>query len=363
MKKTALFDVHEKQSVRMTEFQGWVLPSQFAEPSEEHHAVRNAAGLFDVGFLGRLEVSGSGSEALIRSLFTRSLDKVTEGSVRFGLFCDARGVIIDAILLFRLQAGRNGRKYLVTTSPAATARVAAWLKQHAGQDVTIADRTAALGQLALQGPRSEAVLEALVGPSFRKLKDKRMREMQIAGSPVLVSRTGYTGERGYELFVRVDRLSELWSAVLTAGKEYGTLPCGMLCRDILRLEAGHPQNGTEFDGKRTPFEARLSHVVELSQEFIGRDALAALKVEGTKELLVGFELFDKGIPRAGGTIFSESREIGAATSGNHSCSCRRDIGFGYVLKRYAQAGQEIEVVVKDREVAARIVNLPFYRRK
>jgi len=363
MKQTALFDVLAKSSARTAEFQGWELPSQFADPSEEHHAVRHAAGLFDVSFLGRIEVTGAGAEALLRSLYTRSLEKLTEGSLRFGLFCDTKGAVIDTVLLFRIPAGRNGRKYLITTSAVATESMAAWLRQHAGADVQIADRSTEIGQLALQGPRAEAVLEALVGPGFKKLKDKRMREMRIADTTVLVSRSGFTGERGYELFVPTDRLSVLWESVISVGKEYGLLPCGMTCRDVLRLEAGYVLNGYDIDGTRSPLECRLSPFVDLSLDFVGKEAIVARKNEGVTERLIGFELYGKGIPRPGGTIFSESREIGVSTSGNHSCSRRRDIGLGYVLARYAQAGQEIEVEVKDREFAARIVDLPFYRRK
>lgn len=363
MKQTALIDIHSKLSARMSEFQGWELPSQFADPSEEHHAVRTAAGLFDVGFLGRIEVSGAGAEPLLHSLFTRTFTKFTEGSARFGLFCDERGIIIDAVLLFRLPAGRNEKRYLVTTSPLATERVAAWLAHYADSSVRISDRTTDLGQLAFQGPRAEVILEALVGTGFKKLKDKRMREMMIAGAPVLVSRTGYTGERGYELFGPAAHMPALWETTLTLGRDYGALPCGMLCRDMLRIEAGYPQNGTEFGTARHPLEAGLAKLLDLSSDFVGKAALLALQAEGVKEQIVGFELLDKGIPRTGSTIFSESREIGIATSGSHSTHCRRDIGLGYVLSRYAQPGQEIEVEVKDREVAARIVSLPFYRRK
>ena len=363
MKQTALVDVHTKLSARMIELQGWYLPSQFADPSEEHHAVRNTAGLFDVSFLGRIEVSGAGAEPFVQSLFSRSLAKFTEGSARYGLFCDEQGVIIDAALLFRLPAGRSEKRYLITTSSLATERVTAWLTSHADRSVSIVDRTRDLGHLALQGPRAEAILEALVGAGFKKLKDKRMREMTIAGSPVLVSRTGFTGERGYELFAPVEHLAPLWEAVLTVGRDYSALPCGMTARDMLRIEAGYPQNGSEFGNGRNPFETGLAMLVDRSVDFVGKAALAALKDATIPEQLVGFELLDKGIPRTGSVIFSESREIGSTTSGNYSPHRRKDIGLGYVLTRYAQPGQEIEVEIKDREVAARIVNLPFYRRK
>jgi aminomethyltransferase len=363
MKQTALMAVHTKQSVRMTEFQGWSLPAQFSDPSEEHHAVRTAAGLFDVGFLGRTEVAGPEAERLLQSLFTRDIEKLTDGSILFGLFCDEQGFAIDASLVFRLTAGRNGRKFLITSSPGATEKLAAWLTRHAGNDVQIIDRTAETGQLALQGPLAEVILHVLAGASFKKVKDKRLREMRIVDTSVLVSRTGYTGERGYELIAPADRMPALWAAILATGAEYGLVPCGMVCRDILRLEAGYVQTGTDLSGSRTPLEAGLSPFVDLNKTFIGRDALAARKAEGVRERLIGFELFSKGIPRPGGTIFSESREIGVTTSGNHSPYRRRDIGLGYVLTRYAQPGQEIEVEVKDREVSAQIVDIPFYHRK
>jgi aminomethyltransferase len=363
MKQTALFSVLSKQSVKMTEFQGWSVPLQFSDPAEEHHAVRTTAGLFDVGFLGRTEVSGTGAERLLQSLFSRDVSAIPEGMARFGLFCDEYGSIIDAALLFRLPAGRESKKFLVTTTPIATETVSAWIARHAGSDVQISDRTAETGQLALQGPRAMDILAHMAGTSFKKIKDHRLKDMKIAGLTVMVSRTGYTGERGYELFAPADSMTALWDAVIAIGGGFGLLPCGMTCRDILRIEVGLVQNGTDLDGKRTPVEARLMSVVEFSADFIGRSAISKIRDEGARDQLIGFELFDKGIPRPGSAIFSESREIGFTTSGNHSPHRRRDIGLGYVLKRYAQPSLEIEVEIKDREIAARIVELPFYRRK
>jgi aminomethyltransferase len=363
MKQTALFAMHAKQSAKMADVQGWNLPVQFSDPSEEHSAVRTAAGLFDVGFLGRTEVAGPGAERMLEALFSRNIAMIADGAAKFGLFCDEQGAILDATLVFRLPAGRSERKFLVTSSSAATDRLAAWFRQHADNDVQIMDRTADTGQLALQGPRAEVILHALAGTTFKKIKDKRLREMRIADTTVLVSRTGYTGERGYELFAPADRQAVLWESILTAGRDYALLPCGTACREMLRVEAGYVQNPADIGGGRTPLEAGLSAFIDLGKEFIGKAAIVTRKSEGIHEQLVGFDLLDKGIPRSGGIIFSESREIGTATSGVHSPYRRRDIGLGYVLTRYAQAGQEIEVEVKDREVAARIVELPFYCRK
>lgn len=363
MKQTALHASHLQRSAKMTEFQGWQLPAHFTDPVEEYHAVRTAAGLFDVGFLGRIEVSYAGAEALVQSVFTRNIAVLTEGSAMYGILCSEAGSIIDTVLLFKLPPEKAGKRFLITTNAVNKDKVLAGLTKKAGMNVRIADLSRDLAQFALQGPRVDVILEALAGEHFKKIKQKKVKTMMLAGVPVTVSRTGFTGERGYELFPPAAQAVTLWTALLDAGKGFGLLSCGMTSRDMLRLESGYVQYGYDVDENRSPLEARLMPYVDLKKEFTGKDAIVKRKAEDVKELLVGFELFDKGVPRPGGTIFSENRDIGAVTSGNHSPHRRKDIGLGYVAKRYAQAGQEIEIEVKDREIAAKIVELPFYRRK
>jgi len=363
MKSTMLSAEHVRQGARMAEFQGWNLPSQFADLEDEHHAVRAAAGLFDVSFLGRIELSGPGAESLLQNLFTRDLNKLGDGHAAYGLFCDQRGGILDASLVTRLPQAKEGVRYLVTTNAAATDGILAWLKKNAGKDVMIADRTTEIAQIALQGPFADAVLEQCAGQKRRKLKQKQVKEIDVLATMAFVSRTGFTGEHGYEIFIPADRAASLWQGILEKGKPLGLLPCGITCRDILRIEAGYPLYGVDINETRTPLEAGLMMVVDLRKDFVGKEALLKQKAAGAKERLVGFELYDKGIPKAGGTIFSENREIGTVTSGNHSYSRRRDVGLGYVLTRYDQPGQEIEVEVKDREIAAKVVELPLYKRK
>lgn len=363
MKQTALLDSHTRNGARMGDLQGWRLPVQFTDPSEECYAVRSAAGLFDVGSLGRIEVAGAGADRFLASLFSRDVISITEYSFRYGLLCNDAGGIIDAIILARLPSGRNDRRYLITSSTSATEKVLAWLRQRAPQGISIDDRTGSLAQVALQGPRSDDILQTIAGNTFKRLKHKRLKEMTVAGTPVLVSRSGLTGERGYELFVRADQAAALWDTLLRSGRDFGLVPCGSACRDMLRIEAGFALQGSELTEKHTPFEAGLMSVVDLAHDFVGRAALLRLRDEAPRMTLVGFELFDKGIPNAGGIIYSESREIGTATSGNHSPHRRRDVGLGYVDRRYAQPGQEIDVEVKDREISARIIPLPFYKRK
>jgi aminomethyltransferase len=363
MKNTVLSAVHLRQAAKMGEFQGWNLPLQFVDLEDEHHAVRAAAGLFDVCFLGRIELSGPGAESFIQNLFTRDITSLADGHAVYGLFLNGNGGILDASLVMRPPQGKNGIRFLITTNAVATDKILSLFRERAGADVQIADRTADLSQIALQGPHADMVLERCAGPRRKKLKQKQIKELDILGVKALVSRTGYTGERGYELIAPADRAVSLWQGMLDAGKDIGLLPCGMTCRDILRLEAGYVQYGTDISETRSPLEARLMLVVDLHKDFLGKEAILTQRSAAGGSRLVGFELFDKGIPKAGAVIFSENREIGTVTSANHSYHRRRDIGLGYIERRYALSGQEIEVELKDREIAAKVVELPFYKRK
>ena len=363
MKQTALHSIHSQCAAKMAEFQGWMMPVQFGDPADEHHAVRAAAGLFDVGFLGRIEVTGAGAESLLQSLFTRNVTKLTDGSAQYGLFCNESGRILDNAIVFKLPPAQPGKRFLVTTNAVCTEKLLKWIENHAGKNVQVTDLTGALAQFALQGPKADALLESVAGEHFKKIKQKQAKTITLAGVPVTVSRTGLTGERGYEIFLPADQAANLWTAILAAGKGTGLLPCGMTCRDMLRLEAGYVIYGNDIDENRTPIEAGLMAVVDLKKDFIGKDAIVKRRTEGVKETIVGYELLDKGLPKPGATIFSESREIGIATSAVHSPHRRKDIGLGYVSVRYAQPGQEIEIEVKDQEIAAKIVSLPFYKRK
>lgn len=364
MKQTVLSENHRQRAAKTVELDEWILPSQFSDPSEEHHAVRTAAGLFDIGFLGRIEILGAAGEPLLDRLFTRNVPQLAEGRSIFGLFLNETGGIMESAILTRLPAGKTDRRYLLTTNSKNTDKMFALLTKNKAENARIADRTAATAHIALQGPRADMVLEAVAETSFRKLKPKNAREITVAGIPALVMRIGFTGERGFEFVVSAEQGPDFWEAILQAGANLGLVPCGIICREILRLEAGFAAYGADIDESRTPLEAGLAKAVDFSKEFfIGKEALIKRKAEGVKEKLIGFEVYDKGIPKQGGAIFSENREIGVVTSGVHSPSRRKDIGLGYVENRYAQPGQEIEVEIKDREITAKIIELPFYRRK
>jgi len=363
MKQTALHQKHLQKKAKMTDFQGWQVPLQFSEIQDEYHAVRTSVGLFDVGYLGRIEVSGPGATELLQKVLTRNMSKIAEGTAHYSLICNEAGGILDDILIFHLPAGgTSGRRYLLTTNAANTEKTAAWLRKHAADTVQVVDSTQTFAQFALQGPKSLSVLEKLAGPHFKKIKRGTIRRtLTVQDATLMVSRTGYSGEHGYEFFVPADRAGAVWESILTAGSDKGILPCGLACRDILRIESAYPLYGNDIDETRTPFDTGLTEFVDFQKEFIGREAL--LKAKSARQTLTGFVLLDKGVPKSGGSIFSESRDIGVVTSGCQSPHCRTGIGLGYVLTRYAQAGQEIEIEVRDKEITAKIVDLPFYRKK
>jgi len=360
MKQTVLHKKQLLQNAKMTEFQGWQVPLQYSTILDEYHAVRTAAGLFDVSFLGRIAIKGDDAGAFLQRVFTRNMANLAAGAAAYGLLCNEAGRILDNAMLLHLP-GDDG--FLLCTNAANTEKILAWLMTNAGPNVEIIDQTQSLAQIALQGPLSLPILEKLGGTHVKPLKLRGVRERKFVGITTIVSRTGYTGEHGYELFVPVTQAEQLWDALLESGRETRLLPCGQGSRDMLRLEMGYALYGNEIDETRTPAESGLDRFVNFKKDFIGKEALLKLKPEDIKQKLTGFVLLEKGVPREQGSIFSESREIGTVTSGNHSPHLRNGIGLGYVISRYAQPGQEIEIEVKDREIAAKTMQLPFYRKK
>ncbi len=364
MKQTVLHPKHELLKAKMTDFQGWQIPLQFSEVQDEYFAVRSAAGIFDVSYLGRIEVEGAGAQGLLQKVVTRNLAKIPEGAAHYGLVCNDSGFILDDPFIFHLPASETqGERYLLSTNSCNTEKILNWLRQHAAGDVQINDRTQTIAHFALQGPRSLGILEKLSSVHFKKIKPRVIRELTIADTPVFVSRSGFTGELGYELILPADRAGVVWDALLTAGGAEGLLPCGFASRDVLRIEMGYLLYGSDIDETRTPIEAGLASSIDFKKDFIGKDALQKLKTEGPKQKLAGFVLLDKGVPKSGGSIYSENREVGVVTSGCQSPHVRKGIGLGYLVTRYSQPGQEIEIEVRDREIAAKVVELPFYWKK
>lgn len=360
MKQTVLHMKYLAAKIKMVDFQDWQTPLAFSDVPSEYNAARYAAGLFDISYLGRIEIAGIGASAFLQKVLTRNTTKIAIGTAQTGLICNESGVILDSVLIFHL----SGNRYLLTTQAVNTDKVLLWLKHHAADDVRISDTTQTVAQFALQGPHSFRVLEKLMGGAgFTRLKPRAVREVTIQGAAVLLSRTGITGGHGFEFLVPADRAEAVWDAIISSGSEEGILPCGLSCRDVLRIEMGYLLYGNEVDETRSPFEAGFASLIDFKKDFIGKDALLKLQAEGIKQKLVGFVLLDKGVPKNGGSIFCDSREIGVVTSGVQSFHKLTGIGLGYVLARYAQSGQEIEIEVRDKEITARIVDLPFLKRR
>lgn len=363
MKQTVLHRKHLELKAKMTDFQGWQVPQYYADPADEYHAVRMAAGLFDTGFLGRIEIAGPGAVSLLQQVYTRNIQKMAERSAHYGFICNEAGFILDDSLLFRLSDAEGEQRFLLTTNAGNRDKILLWIKKQSPADVRITDSSQSLAQLALQGPQSAPILEKVLGSNYKKFKPGTVRELNIRDAAVLISRTGYTGEHGYEFFMPAADAEPMWDAIMSGGKELGLMPCGLASRDMLRLEMGYLLYGNDIDETRTPLDAGKSSFVDFKKNFIGKESLVKQKESGTAQKLAGFALLDKSAPRTGGSIFSESHEIGVVTSGCLSPILRKGIGLGYVVSRYAQPGQEIEIEVREREIAAKIVDLPFYRKK
>lgn len=365
MKQTALHRNILLLKPKMTEFRGWQVPARFAGVAEEHRAVRHAAGLFDIGFLGRIEISGPGAAATLERVFTRQVGSRPDNTVVFGLLCTDAGMMLSDALLFRLPPATAGgsSRFLLTVNPETTAAVLEHLGRHARKNTEITDRTDFTAHLSLQGPAAAAIVERIAAPHFKKLRQRQVKAVPRVEESLQVARVGGTGEDGYEFFIAAGEAPMLWDLILATGKEAGIMPCGLESRHILRLEMGYPLYGNDMDGTRTPFEAGLGRFVDVTKDFIGKDALQKIRKAGVERQLVGLAFAEQELPRIGGSIFVENHEIGSVTNAALSPSLRTAIGLGYVLARYAGPGQEIDVESKDREVGAKIAALPFYRKK
>jgi aminomethyltransferase len=386
LRRTPLYDCHLELGARMVGFAGWEMPVQYAGVIEEHRSVRGAAGLFDVSHMGEIRVRGAGAERLLQRLTPNDVAALVPGRAHYSGLLTERGTYVDDLLIYRLGAG----DFLVVVNASNAAGDLAWIRQHAAPPGTsataetpgapvdpaahetpethgapeIADQGDRFALLALQGPRALAILEPLATPGVAGLRYYGFLDGEVAGVPALVSRTGYTGEDGFELYLEPERAPEVWRRLLAAGAAHGLVPAGLGARDTLRLEAAMALYGHEIDEGTTPLEAGLSWVVKLGKgEFIGRDALLAQRDRGVRRTLVGFAVEGRGIARQGHGVLSGGTVVGAVTSGTWSPTLGKAIGMAYVPPALAAPGTPLTLDVRGRTLAALVVELPFYRRK
>jgi aminomethyltransferase len=336
----------------MVDFAGWEMPQQYRSVKDEQDAVRTTAGVFDVSHMGRFEVRGAAAGEFLQGVVTNDVGRLAPNRAQYNLLCRPDGGILDDLVVYRSE-----RAWLVVVNAANRDKDLSWLRERAPAGVEVADRSDEVGLLALQGPEAERLLPA-EDVDLSALRYFGVAEGTVAGATSLISRTGYTGEDGFELFVPEARLGAVWDALLEAGVR----PCGLAARDVCRLEAGLRLYGSDMDETTNPYEAGLGWTVKPAKgDFVGRDALLRIAEAGPRRELVGLGCADRGIPRHGAAVSLGDRVIGEVTSGTYSFWLGRGIAMAFVEAGTASAGSQVGIATRSGEAAAEVVPLPFYR--
>ena len=362
--RTSLYDEHRALGARLVPFAGWEMPVQYKKGLvEEHHAVRNAAGLFDVSHMGELVLSGEHAEAVVDYLVTNDVKKLADGQALYTCACNEQGTILDDLIVYRVAKD----KFLVVCNAGNHAKMAAHFRKAAENHCDFEDVSSKTALIALQGPRAVEILASAgsQAAACRDLPAFHFRDAIVANVPATVARTGYTGEDGFEIFCAWDHAPALWRMLLDLGRPFGLEPCGLGARDTLRLEARLHLYGNDIDETTNPFEAGLGWTVKLDKgNFIGKDALRAIKEKGTERKLVGFEMTGKGIARHGYPLLDrEGKAVGICTSGSPSPTLGKNIGLGYLPNDLATVGTDFLVDCRGKHVPAVVVKTPFYKRQ
>jgi glycine cleavage system T protein (aminomethyltransferase) len=341
----------------MVDFGGWEMPQQYSSIRDEHFAVRKSAGLFDVSHMGRLFVEGVAAQSYLQRLLTNDIAALAPGHALYSLMCREDGGILDDLVVYRETPDR----FLVVVNAANRDKDAEWMGRHLATGVTLQDRTKELCLLAFQGPGAHELLPPGTSDT-EEIPYFGFRPGKVAGVDALISRTGYTGEDGFELFVASDSVGPVWDAILQTGNASGVLPCGLGARDATRLEAALRLYGNDMDETVNPYEAGLGWTVKLGKgEFVGRDALTLVKEQGARRTLIGLKTEAGNIPRHGAAVTAGGKRVGVVTSGTHSFFLGHPIALAMVEAASFRVGDRAGVEVRGREASAEVVKLPFYR--
>lgn len=362
LKQTPLFPLYKQYGGKTIDFGGWNLPVQFSSIKEEHQAVRTKAGLFDVSHMGEIVVKGKDSVAFLQKMLTNDIAKIKNGGAQYSAMCYENGGTVDDLLTYKLADDH----YLLVVNASNIDKDFNWLKEHIEEEVEVVNLSEDYAQLALQGPLAGKVIQKM-NPTIDLSTIgyfQFQRNQTLAGKEVLLSRTGYTGEDGFEIYCDSKDAGDLWQEILAAGKEDGVIPCGLGARDTLRFEATLALYGQELSPEISPLEAGIGFAVKLNKEanFIGKPALLAQKEQGIARKLVGVEMIDRGIPRHGYKVYANGELIGEVTTGTQSPTLKKNIGLVLLNTEYAKLGQEIEIEIRGKYVKAKIVATPFYKR-
>ena len=361
LRKTPLFEIHKSLGARIVPFAGWEMPVQYSGVMDEHKAVREAAGLFDVSHMGEIEIKGKGALDALQLITTNDASKLSSGEAQYSLICYPEGGIVDDTLVYKI----NDDKYMLCVNASNVSKDLNWIKGQLknNMDTEITDLSDKYALLALQGPRAVEILDALTGDCASKIKAFSFDFIPLCGDNAMVSRTGYTGEDGFEIFIAPEKAAELWTALMDKGRQFGIKPIGLGARDTLRLEMKYTLYGNDIDADTTPLDANLGWVVKLDKkDFIGKDVLYRQKEEGLKKKLIGLVVEGRGIPRPGYELCKDGKNIGHVTSGTMAPSLGIGIAMAYLKADLCEVGTTVDIMIRGKAVIAKVVRPPFYRK-
>ncbi|MGI8883529.1 MAG: glycine cleavage system aminomethyltransferase GcvT [Pyrinomonadaceae bacterium] len=362
LKKTPLNNAHRAADGKMVDFGGWDMPVQYAAGViAEHLATRNNAGLFDVSHMGEIWVEGEDAIAFVNRLTTNDVTKLVDGQAHYSALTNEKGGVVDDLLVYRFYHD----KLLLVVNASTTEKDWDWITSHKKDEaITLTNASADYCQIAVQGPKALEIAQKFTDENLSDIKYYHFTVGKFDGVDAIISRTGYTGEDGFEVYADAKYAEQLWNNISEAGAEYGILPCGLAARNTLRLESAMSLYGHELGDDISPLEANLGWICKFGKgEFIGRDKLAKLKEDGLKRKLVGFEMTDKGIARDDFDIYINDEIVGRVTSGSPAPFLKKNIGLAFVPVEFAKIGQEITIDVRGKKLAAQIVPTPFYKRE
>jgi aminomethyltransferase len=365
LKKTELYQWHVDHGGHMVPFAGWEMPVQYPTgPIKEHQATREAAGLFDIDHMGQIEVRGPDAEAFVNWIVTYDVSKLKTLDAHYALFCYADGGTIDDLFIYRLPDLDVPEQdyFFLAVNASNRAKDVAWVNAHTkGFDVQVKDISDETYMLAFQGPKAPEIMNRLTASDLTKMpRFTALQETILGDVPILLGRTGYTGEDGFELFFPAQDAVRVWEKILETGKDDGVLPVGLAARDSLRFEPCMPLYGHELSADISPVEARLTFAVSFDKDFIGRDALLKKKLEKPSRVLVGFEMLDRAVARSGYTVVANEKEVGVVSTGMFSPTLKRYLGVALIARASSKIGTEIEIIIRGKSKKAKIIKRPFY---
>ncbi len=361
-KKTPFYEIHKNLGANIIEFGGWDMPVYYTTPIEEHNVVRNSVGLFDTSHMGEILVNGKDALDFLQQIVTRDLSTLKIGQIYLTVMCNYAGGIIDDLTVSKMSEN----EFFLVVNAGTLEKDFEWLKKLAEDseaETEVHNISNDIAKLDLQGPKSNEVLAKITSMNLNEIKRYHFEEGIVCGIQTIVSRSGYTGEDGFELYFEPGHSERMWNEIMKAGEEFGIKPCGLGARDTLRLECAMMLYGNDIDENRLPIQGSYNWVVNFQKDFVGKNAMLEQHNAGISEKIVGFEMLDRGIARHGYEIFNGNEKIGIVTSGGPSPTLKKNIGLAYVKKQFCELGTEIEIKIRESFLKAKVVQIPFYKRQ